>query len=79
MIEIKFEGIDSWNRPVFKNIKSKSRYGCVFVLFDFYAPEKEVLSKIDEKSLLFFGNKFGCEPLGEKPIEPLKIITQEKL
>ena len=35
IIKIKFRGIDSWNRPVFKNIDSKSHYGSVNTLFNY--------------------------------------------
>ena len=76
MIEIRFEGIDYWSRPVFKNIKSKSRYGSLNYLFPDGTSEKEVLEKVSEKDLCFFGNSVDCEPMGDLPIEPLKIIRR---
>jgi len=66
-IKIKFEGVDSWGRPVFKDVKSQSRFGSVDVLFDHSATEKEVLEKISNLDLCYFGNSFGCEPMGTTP------------
>ena len=64
-IKIKFKGIDGWNRPVFKSIeKPFTYYGSVDTLFDLDATEEEVLSKISEDCLCYFGNSFGCEPMG---------------
>ena len=66
IINIKFEGIDNWNRPVFKNIDSHSRYGSVNKLFGWDEPKENVIkyfkSHLDE--LEYFGNHFGCEPNG---------------
>ncbi len=74
MIEIKFETIDRWNRPVFRNIKSKSRYGSLDKLFPFDESEDEVLKHVKAEDLCFFGNSYDCEPNGNKPIEPIKIL-----
>jgi hypothetical protein len=69
-MEVKFEGIDSFNRPIFREVAGKygksstRRFGCVNKLFDYDTPESEVLKEVSEKDLLFFGNKFGCEPMG---------------
>lgn len=67
MQEIKYEGIDDWNRPVFRDIKSKERFGSVDILFPYWESEKSVLEKVSEKHLCYFGNYFNCEPLGSKP------------
>lgn len=72
-ILIKFEGIDRFNRPIFKSLDTKSRYGSVDMLFNYNATEEEVLERISEKDLLWFGNSFGCEPMGD-PCENLKIM-----
>ena len=74
-ITVMFEGIDHWNRPVFKSTKTKSRYGSVDFLFNYNTSEKEVLEIISEKDLLYFGNNFGCEPMGN-PCKNLKILIK---
>ena len=74
---IKFEGIDSWNRPVFKRIDSNERFGSVDILFNYSDTEKEVLDKISEDDLLYFGNGFDCEPMGDQ-VNNLKIIKMNK-
>ena len=65
MIEIKFEGLDFFGRPIFKSLKTESRYGSTDILFNDYVTEQEVLKKITEKDLCYFGNSFGCEPMGD--------------
>ena len=72
-ILVKFEGIDRFNRPIFKSLKTKSRYGSVDVLFNYDSTEKDVLRKVSEKDLLYFGNSFGCEPMGDS-VENLIIM-----
>lgn len=64
-IKIEFKGIDSWNRPVFKSLEKPYRYyGSVNALFDDDATEEKVLSELDEDGLVYFGDHFGCEPMG---------------
>jgi len=43
---LKFEGIDYWNRPVFKD-DNGNRFGNVDILFDYGAFAKDVLAKIN--------------------------------
>ena len=63
--QIRFKGIDSWNRAVFRGILLKRNFfGCTSPLFDYYAEEDEVLKTISEKNLCFFGNSMDCEPEG---------------
>jgi len=62
-----FEGIDSFNRPVFRSVGSKNRYGSTSKLFDYNTPGEEVIKNIDVSDLVFFGNEFDCEPDGSKP------------
>jgi len=63
--KITFVGIDSWNRPIFRSIDfPRNFFGATDILFSFEADEAEVLSKISVKDLTYFGNKFGCEPMG---------------
>lgn len=75
-MEIKFEGIDDWNRPVFKAVNSNHRFGSVEILFPYWESEETVLEKVSEKQLYYFGNSFNCEPMGTKA-EDLKIIKSE--
>lgn len=72
-IDITFEGIDSWNRPVFVDLKTKKRYGSVDRLFSYDATEDDVLAKITPFDLCYFGNRFDCEPMGS-PAEGLNIV-----
>ena len=66
LVQIKFKGIDDWNRPVFKNIASNSHYGSVTTLFNYDDSAEKVIKyfkdHIDE--LEYFGDRFGCEPHG---------------
>lgn len=76
-IRIQFAGIDSWNRPVFRSLdKPYKYYGSVVILFDYEDTEKTVLEKIDEESLCYFGEVFGCEPMGTNAGN-IKIIKRE--
>lgn len=70
-IQIKFEGIDDWSRPVYKSKLTKSRYGSVNILF----PDKEIApnNSVEEINdyfkrnmyqLDYFGSSFNCEPMG---------------
>ena len=65
-VKIKFEGIDDWNRPVYKDVDSKSRYGDTNKLFSWDATKEKVdnyfLKNTDE--LCYFGESFNCEPNG---------------
>ena len=71
-MEFKFEGIDDWNRPIFKNQASTIRLSNVDILFSWGATEDEVLEKIDETQLTYHGSTFDCEPMGTA-INPNKI------
>ena len=72
-ITVKFEGIDWWNRPIFKDINSNARYGSTEILYDYCEDEKTILNEITEKDLTYFGNSFDCEPIGTL-ITNIKII-----
>lgn len=63
--KVRFEGIDDFNRPVFKSLDNGNRYGSTDELFSHNAKEKYVLRCMGEiKTLTFFGKRFNCEPLG---------------
>jgi hypothetical protein len=61
---IKFKGIDSWSRPVFKTVDKPEYFGSVTTLFDYNATEEDVLKRIHVSELEYFGDHFGCEPHG---------------
>jgi len=62
--EVKFKGIDRFNRPVFKALDKPEYYGSVHILFSFDATEYDVLSKVNDEDLCYFGSRFDCEPYG---------------
>lgn len=62
-IKIKFVGIDAFNRPIFKS-ELGSYYGACDILFSGDATEGEVLAKVKPEDITYFGNSFGCEPMG---------------
>ncbi len=71
--EVKFYGIDSWSRPIFRSIKHpRNFFGSVTKLC---SNEKEA-KKITEFDLCFFGNSFDCEPMGTLASN-IKIIKEE--
>lgn len=74
---VKFKGIDRFNRPVFKSLDKQRRfYGSVHKLFSYDATEKEVLSKVSEDDLCYFGSQFGCEPYGTW-VDNLTIVKED--
>lgn len=78
MEKVKFAGIDSWNRPVFKSLdKPKHFYGDVHTLFSYGATEAEVLELVTADNLCYFGSKFDCEPYGT-PAPNLEIVKEAK-
>lgn len=72
---LKFEGIDNFNRPIFKDENNK-RYGSTEKLFSFSASEKEILKLIEATDLVYFGRRFNCEPTGGKPLNEQFIIKK---
>ena len=71
---VKFRGIDHWNRAVFRSIDyPRNFYGDIAHLWDEDAQEADVLAQITEADLCFFGNSFGCEPMGT-PARNLEIV-----
>ena len=71
--DVKFKGIDSWNRPVYKIVDSNVYIGSVDTLFpDKHIAPNNTKEEIDEyfknhlDELVIFGNTFdkGDDPLG---------------
>ena len=84
-IDVKFEGIDSWHRPVYKAVVKVNnkyrRYGSC----DRLMPSKAIAPnntteetndyfRKNISELCYFGNQFDCEPMGTTPIDNLNII-----
>ena len=68
---VTFEGVDNFNRPVFKSVKKNSksktkRYGLTFLLFSHNTTKEKVMKSFPDKidTLTYFGNSFNCEPTG---------------
>lgn len=81
-IHLKFVGIDDWSRPVYRNIHNMHQFfGDVNNLF----PDKKIAPNNTVKeinifyrhnleNLCYFGNYFGCEPMGTTPTRKLIIL-----
>ena len=69
-VYLMYVGIDGWSRPVFKDIERREYYGSTDQLFAYGSTEMDVKKKLcveglrDEFHLCYFGNHFGCEPMG---------------
>lgn len=83
-IELKYEGIDDWNRPVFKDVNSNNRFGDVNNLFSYSEVEEEHPRWLDFKHAIeddansyleYFGKSFGCEPYGGLSDDVLLIVN----
>lgn len=71
-VNIKFKGIDSWNRPIFKAINKNWYFGSTETLFGYDEEEQaKKFFKENINQLTYFGTHFDCEPLGI-PINELK-------
>lgn len=71
VFDIKFRGIDDWNRPVYKVVDKQVYFGSVNTLF----PDKKIAPnntkeeinsyfKEHTNELELFGSSFNCEPHG---------------
>jgi len=75
MQELKFEGIDNHNRPVFKS-KDNKRYGSVTELFSYHETVDDVLKKVTPFDMCWFGNTFNCEPMGGSISFEFKLVKE---
>ena len=67
VLALRFAGIDSWHRPVFKAIGANCYCGSIDHLFDRTVPEEDIIAFFEDDiadKLVYFGNKFDCEPMG---------------
>jgi len=62
---LKFKCIDDWNRPVFED-SNGNLFGNMDVLFNWGTPAEEVLKKIDESMIYYFGTSLDDDPMGTK-------------
>lgn len=66
-IIVEFYGIDSWNRPIFKDVNDKKFFGSTCNLYGYDEEEQAIeFYSNDEnlQSLVYFGRSFDCEPMG---------------
>jgi len=61
---LRFHGIDYFNRPVFKEINKNSFYGSVDKIYPWNNDGVSLISDVKSEDLVYFGNSFGCEPMG---------------
>jgi hypothetical protein len=74
VIKVKYCGSDHFYRPIFKDVAKEVYYGSTHILLsnhDFKVRGKESLT---ENDLVYFGNSFGCEPMGTTPAGTLEIV-----
>lgn len=64
MVIVKFEGVDNWHHPIFKDVDGAARYGACGKLVDYDSKECAVLKMVSGSDLLYFGQSFGCKPRG---------------
>lgn len=57
-MQVKFEGIDYWHRPVFKQVDGENRFGSVDLLF---TNEEEAKARITADDLIYFGVTFDLD------------------
>lgn len=81
IVQVKFIGIDDFNRPVFKVAGDKYttlHFGSTTTLFPYYASEEIVINNITVSELEYFGDRFNCEPHGGMPFKGLKLEIIKK-
>ena len=71
IIQLKFKGIDDWDRPVYKDVNNNMYFGStvrlvrskdtIQTLNDYFNEHKEELE--------YFGEEFNCEPHGGMPFK----------
>lgn len=78
-LRLKFKGIDDWNRPVFMDDNGRY-FGDTDHLFDYTASKDDVLNFYRNMPLnnciCYFGQQFGCEPMGIEIKSNVKIILE---
>jgi hypothetical protein len=77
IIKVKYCGSDDFFRPVFKDVDRHEYYGSTDILLSNYEFKKYGREKISENDLCYFGQHFGCEPMGTHPAGTIEIIWRE--
>lgn len=78
-VELKFEGIDDWNRPCFVKVDNPNWYcGDVENLFSYHTTSEEIKEFYEgknlNKELIYLGEYFGCEPQGYKLAKDVNFV-----
>lgn len=66
VLRIKFKGVDSFNRPIFKSIDRNLYFGSTNQLFSQGDSPQHIIDNIKLDELVYFGDRFDCEPDGDK-------------
>lgn len=64
IVNIKFEGIDNFSGPIFKEVNSSARFGDVDCTKTGKPEDVIAYYKNNINKLQYFGRTFGCEPNG---------------
>jgi len=59
-----FHGLDRFNKLIFKEIGKNNFYGSVTKSYPWNEDGVSLISSIKPEELVYFGNTFGCEPMG---------------
>jgi len=83
ILEIKFRGIDDWNRPVYKVVGNKYKslcFGSTNTLFKYEDSSKTINEYFKDHmdELEYFGDRFNCEPHGGMPFKGLELKIVEE-
>jgi hypothetical protein len=62
-IFLRFHWIDRFKRPIFKEIGKNNFYGSVTKIYPWNDVDS-LISDIKSEDLVYFGNTFGCKPMG---------------
>jgi hypothetical protein len=60
---LRFHGVDCFKRPIFKEIGKNNFYGSVDKIYPWNDLDSSI-SDIKSEDLVYFGNTFGCKPMG---------------
>lgn len=82
-MQIKFVGVDEWNRPVFKPLNKNYYLTDTNNLFDYDATEKEIKQFYSDLTplnnyIVYKGKSFNSEPMGNELDYDLEIVTTNK-
>lgn len=70
MRELKYYGINKWNRPVFKEIGNKKYFGAFSLLFNYNESDNEILRCTKIQDLCYFGTRFDNKPIERDTLSP---------